>query len=97
MAIACGERVAAGTAPLLRDRQSHQPELRQLLHELVWKAVLAVELFGERRHALFCELPNSAPDQLVLVTEVEVHGVARRSASAAISRTPQPVPPTWER
>ena len=92
-----GDRVSARAAPLLRNGQAHEPEPRQLLHELVGKAVLAVELLGDRRDALLGELANGAPDELVLVRELEVHLEASRSARAAIRRTPQPVPPTWDR
>ena len=46
------ERVGAGAAVLLRDRDAHQPELGHLGDELVREALLAVELGGERRDAL---------------------------------------------
>ncbi len=58
--------------------------------------MLAVELLGDGRHALLGEVADGAPGELVLFRELEVH-VAKRSASATIRRTPQPVPPTWDR
>ena len=61
------------------------------------KAVLPVELLRDRRHTLLGELAHGAADELVLFCELEVHPEAKRSASATIRRTPQPVPPTWDR
>ena len=92
-----GDRVAAGAAPFLRDGKAHEAEPGELLDELVGKAVLAVELLGDGRDPLLCELADGAPDELVLFCELEVHRDVRRSASDAIRRTPQPVPPTCER
>ena len=93
-----GDRVSARATPFLRDGQAHEAEPGELLHELVGKAVLAVELLGDGRHALLRELADGAPDELVLFRELEVHSrAARRSASDAIRRTPQPVPPICDR
>ena len=82
-----GERVGAAAAVLLGDGHAHQPELGELLDELVGEAVLAVELLGDGRDLLLGELPDRAADELVLFGEVEVHA-ARRSASSTIRRTP---------
>ena len=35
--------------------------------------MLPVELLGDRRDSLLCELPHGAPEQLVLLGEVEIH------------------------
>ena len=78
-----GERVGAAAAVLLRDRHAHQPELGQLGHELVREALLAVELLGDRRHALERELPHGVAQQLVLGREVEVHARHLRRSAAA--------------
>jgi hypothetical protein len=59
--------------------------------------VLAVEPLGDGRDTLFRELPDGAADQLVLFPQLEVHPCTSRSASDAIKRTPQPVPPACER
>ena len=81
------ERVGAAAAVLLRDRHPHQPELGQLGDELVREPLLAVELLGDRRHALERELPHRVAEQLVLGREVEVHPRhLRRSATAAAAR-----------
>src|SRR5437763_1270673 len=58
---------------------------------LVREARLAVELGRDGRDARFRELAHRAPQELVLLGQVEVH--ASEAASSAISRTPQPVPP----
>ena len=67
------DRVASRTAVLLRDRQAHQPELRQLGDELVGEARLAVELLGDRRDPFERELAHRAADELLLLGEVEIH------------------------
>ena len=43
-----GERVAAGAAVLLRERDPHQVELAELGDDLVREPLLAVELLGDR-------------------------------------------------
>ena len=55
-----GERVAAGAAVLLRDRDAHEPELGEPGDELVGEAVLAVELLGDRGDPLLGELADGA-------------------------------------
>ena len=67
------ERVAPAASVLLGDRDSQEPELRQLGDELVGEAVLAVELLGHGSDALLGELAHRPPQELVLVREVEVH------------------------
>ena len=73
IASAYGDRVAAGAAVLLRDRQAHQPELAELGDELVREARLAVELLGDRRHLLARELAHGVADELLLLGQIEVH------------------------
>ena len=80
------DRVAAGAAVLLGDRQAHQPQLGELGDELVREAVLAVELLGDRRDLRLGELADGAADQLLLVRELEVQ--ATSLPSSAMSRTP---------
>jgi hypothetical protein len=82
------KRVGSGAAVLLGNRHPHQPELRELAHELVGKTVLAVELLRDRRDALDREVAHSSPDELVLFGEVVVRRQVRDRASSAISRTP---------
>ena len=89
-----GQRVPAGAAPALGDREPHQAELGEALHDLVREPVLPVDLLGDWPDLLLGELPDRPPDQLVLFAELEVH---TRPARSTISRTPQPVPPTCER
>ena len=76
------DRVSARAAPFLRDGEAHEPEPGELLDELVGKAVLAVELLGDGRHALLRELAHGAPDELVLVGELEVHSLMRGARRA---------------
>ena len=79
-------RVAARAAVLLGNRQAHQAELGELRDELVREARLAVELLGDRRHARLGEVADGAPDELLLVRQLEVH--ERILPSSAMSRTP---------
>ena len=81
-----GHGVAAGAAVLLGDRQAHQPELAELCDELVREAGLAVELLGDGRDLRLRELADGAPDQLLLVAELEIQ--ASSPPSSAMSRTP---------
>ena len=94
-----GERVAAGAAVLLRDRDAHEPELGHALDDLVREAVLGVELLGDRGDLRLGELAHGAPEQLVLVGQVVAqavaHGVEREAASSATRRTPKPVAPAF--
>ncbi len=78
--------VAARAAVLLRDREAHQPELGELRDELVGEARLEVELLSDRRDARLGELADGAPDEFLLVREVEVHESSL--PSSAMSRTP---------
>ena len=91
-----GERVGAAAAVLLGDGHAHQPELRQLRDEVVGKAVLPVELLGDRGDLLLGEVADRAADELLLLGEVEVHAESR-CASSTIRRTPYPVPPFCQR
>ena len=79
--------VAAGAAVLLRDRQAHEAELGELRDELVGEARLAVELLGDRRHARLGEVADGAPDELLLVGQLEVH----ESESAQLGDEPNAV------
>ena len=68
-----GERVAAGAAVLLRERDPHQPEPAELLDDLVREALLVIERLGDRRDLALGEVADGAADQLVVGREVEVH------------------------
>ena len=67
------DRVAAGAAVFLGQRQAHHTELAELRHELVREARLAVELLGDRSDLLARELAHRVADELLLMCEVEVH------------------------
>ena len=90
------ERVRQGVetraAVVLGDRDAHDAELGQAGHDVVRKAVLPVELRGDRRDLRLRELPHGAPEELAVLAEIEVHAVralsASREASSASSRTP---------
>jgi hypothetical protein len=84
-----GERVGAAAAVFLRDRHTHQAEVGELGDELVGKAVLSVELLGNRRDPRLGEFAHGVADELLLGREVEVQAAATsRSASSQIRRTP---------
>ena len=72
-----GERVAARAAVLLGERDPHQPEVAELLHDLVREALLAVERLGDRRDLALGEVADGAADQLMVGREVEVHPAIR--------------------
>ena len=91
-----GDRVGAAAAVLLGNGHAHQPELGQLRDEVVGKAVLPVELLGDRGDLLLGEVADRAADELLLLGEVEVHAESR-CASSTIRRTPYPVPPFCQR
>ena len=74
------------------DREERFPyeivaELGELGDDVVRKSFLPVELLGDGRDPLLREVADGAPDELVLLAEVEVHA-ASRVASSTISRTP---------
>ena len=71
------QRIAAGTAELLGERDPHQPELGHLGDELVGEAAFAVELLGDGRDAFDGEGAHGVAEQLLLGREVEIH--AQRS------------------
>ena len=50
-----------------------RPELAELLDDLVRERLRAVELLRDRRDLLLGEVAHRAPDQLVVVGEIEVH------------------------
>ena len=68
-----GDRVAAGAAVLLGDRQAHHSELAELRDELVREARLPVELLRHRSDLLACELAHRVAYELLLLGQVEVH------------------------
>jgi len=70
-----GQRVGARAAVLLGKGNAHEVQLAELGNQLVGDGLGAVELSGHRRHLALGELPHRAPDQLVVVGEVEVHPV----------------------
>ena len=75
-----GDRVPAGAAVLLRDRETHEAELAELGDELVGEAPGEVELLGDGLDTLLRERPNRVANQLLLWSQVEVH--AARIVSA---------------
>jgi hypothetical protein len=77
------DRVRPPAAVLLRDGHPHQPELGKLRHELVREAVLPVELLRKRRNAGLGELANGAPEELVLLREIEVHLAGEPSSTVS--------------
>ena len=81
------QRVGAGATVLLRNRHSHQSELRELGHKLVRKLRFAVEFLRNGRDTLRRELAHGRPDELVLGAELEVQ-VESAVASSTIMRTP---------
>ena len=81
------EGVRPGPAVLLGDRHPHQPELRELPHELVGEAALAVELLRDGRYVLLREVTDGGTDELVLGVEIEVQR-ASCCASSTMRRTP---------
>ena len=91
-----GERVAAGAADLLGERDPHQPELAELRDDLVRERLRAVELLRDRRDLALGEVADGAADQLVVGREVEVHpaikALARGRARPAAAR-PSPTRP----
>src|SRR5262249_35473484 len=66
--------VGAGAAVLLGDRDAHEAELPELRDEVVGEPAFAIELLRHRSDAIPCERPDGVSDQLVLWSEVEVHG-----------------------
>ena len=61
-----GERVAPRAAVLLRERDAHQPQPAELLHDLVREALLVIQRLGDRRHLALGEVADGAADQLVV-------------------------------
>ena len=70
-----GQRVAAASAVLLRERDAHQPELPELLDDRVRERLRAVQLLRDRSHLPLGEVAHRAADQLVVVGEIEVHAI----------------------
>src|SRR5262249_19603710 len=57
----------------------HQPELGEVVDQLVREAAVAVELGCDRLDAAARELPDGRADELLLLVQVEVHGRAMLS------------------
>jgi hypothetical protein len=72
--------VAARASVLLGDREAHEAELGELGDELVREPARDVELGGDGLDALPGKGSNGVADQLLLGSEVEVHGA--RSVAA---------------
>ena len=68
-----GERVAASASELLGERDSHQPELGELAHDVVRERARPVELLRDRSDLAQREVTDSALDELVMIGEAEVH------------------------
>ena len=66
--------VAAGAAVLLRYRKPHEAELAELGDELVREPTGQVELCCDRLDTFSRERSDRVADQLLLGSEVEVHG-----------------------
>jgi len=73
-------RVAAGAPVLLGYREPHQAELSELRDELVREPAREVELRCDGLDTLPGERSDGIADQLLLGSEVEVHGA--RSVAA---------------
>ena len=70
------ERVSLPPAAvLLGDRHAHQSQLGELADQVVGEAMLPVELLRLGRDLLLGEVPDRAPDELLLFAEVEVHAL----------------------
>ena len=65
--------VRAGAALLLRVRHAHEVHFGQFRQKLMRETVVAVEFGRDRRHLSLGELPDSIPDQLLLIGQLEVH------------------------
>ena len=76
-----GERVGAGAAVLLGERDPHPAELAELPDDLVGEGLRPVELAGDRGDLALGEVADGGAERLVLLGEVEVHGeeVSRRA------------------
>ena len=68
------ERVAVRTSVLLGDRKAHEAELGELGDEVVGKATTLVQLRRDGLDALPGERADGIADELLLGSEVEVHG-----------------------
>ena len=66
--------MATRTPVLLWDRKAHEAELGELGDELVGKATAQVQFRRDGLDALPCERSNRVADELLLGSEVEVHG-----------------------
>ena len=67
-----GEGVGAPAPRLLGERDSHQPQLSHLRHQLVGEALLAIELLCHRRDLLACEVAHRVAEQPLLVCGLEI-------------------------
>ena len=80
-----GEEVGAGAAVLLGHTHAEQSQLRELRHELVGKAVLAIPLGGVRCDLRLRQLACQRLDGSVIGGELEVHRPDYRSRSQPYS------------
>src|SRR6266851_5188249 len=67
--------VAAATAPGLGHGDAHEAELAHAAHGLPRKARLAVDLLGDGADFLLGEVPRQGLDHLLLVAELDLHGL----------------------
>ena len=84
------ERVGAGAAVLLRDRDAHEPELGEARDDVVREAVLAVELLGDRRDLRLARTRarSSAAVRARRRGRSSSFGRGREDASSTTRRTP---------
>ena len=68
-----GERVHAGAALVLGDRDAEPAHLAQPADDLDREAVLSLVLLDDRRDLVLHEVADRRPEQLVLRREVQVH------------------------
>ena len=81
-----GERVEAGAALVLRDRDAEPAELADAPDDLDGEASLALVLVDDRRDLGEHEVADRVAQQRVLGREVEVHG-RERTSPARLGRT----------
>jgi len=65
--------VRSGAAHLLGVGHAHEVQARHLRQDLLRKTVVTVDLGRDRRELSFRELPYRATDQLLLVSQLEIH------------------------
>ena len=82
-----GERVGAGAAVLLRERDPHPAELAELADDLVRERLRPVELAGDRGDLALGEVADGLAERLVLFGQVEDHAANELSHSSSSTST----------